>query len=159
MIRFREEYRQYFSEIAANANLKFLLLKNYEDVVLFRKDHPLAAKRVLTLSDLLDYPQITHSDRYFLPNQKLGQERSRIYTVDRQGQLTLLRNLPGSYMWSPPVSKDLLEEWGIVQRYCERNTNRYSEALIYNPSYIMSETEKNLLDMLKKEYPMFGSGQ
>ena len=63
-------------------------------------------------------------------------------------------------MWSPSrVSKELLEEWGIVQRYCERNTNRYSEALIYNPSYIMSETEKNLLDMLKKEYPMFGSGQ
>ena len=39
--------------------------------------------------------------------------------------------------------------------YCDRNTNRYSEALIYNPSYIMSETEKNLLEMLKKDYPLF----
>ncbi len=29
VIRFREEYRQYFSEIAANANLKFQLLKNW----------------------------------------------------------------------------------------------------------------------------------
>jgi len=41
----------------------------------------------------------------------------------------------------------------VVQRNCERNTNRYSEALIYNPSYIMSEVEKHLLEMLKKEYP------
>ena len=98
------------AEIAANANLKFQLLKNYEEAVLFAKDHPLASKRVLNLSDLLDYPQITHSDRYFLPNQKLGPERSRIYTVDRQGQLTLLKNLPGSYMWSAPVPKELQME-------------------------------------------------
>lgn len=158
VIRFREEYRQYFSEIAANANLKFQLLKNYEDVVLLSKDHPLADRSVLNLSDLLNYPQITHSDRYFLPNQKLGQERSRIYTVDRQGQLTLLRNLPGSYMWSAPVPKEQLEAWGVVQRSCDRNTNRYSEALIYNPSYIMSETEKNLLEMLRKDYPTYVTG-
>jgi len=155
IIRFREEYRQYFSEIAANANLKFQVLKSYADVILLSKDHPLAAKREVSLADLLDYPQITHSDRYFLPNQKLGEERSRIYTVDRQGQLTLLRTLPGSYMWSAPMPQELLEEWGVVQRSCERNTNRYSEALIYNPSYIMSETEKNLLEMLQKEYPHF----
>jgi len=53
------------------------------------------------------------------------------------------------------MPQELLEEWGVVQRSCERNTNRYSEALIYNPSYIMSETEKNLLEMLQKEYPHF----
>ena len=155
VIRFREEYRQYFSEIAANANLKFQLLKDYEDVILLAKDHPLAQKSVIPLSDLLDYPQITHSDRYFLPNQKLGLEPSRIYTVDRQGQLALLRNLHGSYMWSAPVPEELLEEWGVVQCRCDKNTNRYSEALIYNPTYIMSETEKNLLEMLRKEYPLF----
>ena len=51
-----------------------------------------------------------------------------------------------------PVPKELLEEWGVVQRYCDRNTNRYSEALIYNPSYIMSETEKNLLDMCRDSW-------
>lgn len=155
VIRFREEYRQYFAEIAANANLKFQLLKDYEDVILLAKDHPLAQKPVISLSDLLDYPQITHSDRYFLPNQKLGLEPSRIYTVDRQGQLALLRNLHGSYMWSAPVPDELLEEWGVVQCRCDKNTNRYSEALIYNPTYIMSETEKNLLEMLRKEYPLF----
>ena len=155
VIRFREEYRQYFSEIAANANLKFQVLKNYEDVILLGKNHPLAQKKAINLSDLLDYPQITHSDRYFLPNQKLGEERSRIYTVDRQGQLTLLQNLQGSYMWSAPIPKELLEEWNVVQRSCERNTNRYSEALVYNPTYIMSETEKNLLEMLRKDYPQY----
>lgn len=67
----------------------------------------------------------------------------------------MLRNLHGSYMWSAPVPKELLEEWGVVQRYCDRNTNRYSEALVYNPTYIMSETEKNLLEMLRKDYPTF----
>ena len=42
-----------------------------------------------------------------------------------------------------------------MQRYCDRNTNRYSEALVYNPTYIMSETEKNLLEMIRKEYPTY----
>ena len=68
-------------------------------------------------------------------------------------QLTLLQNLPGSYMWSAPIPEELLEEWGVVQHYCDRNTNRYSEALVYNPTYIMSETEKNLLEMIRKDYP------
>ena len=53
------------------------------------------------------------------------------------------------------VPEELLEEWGVVQCRCDKNTNRYSEALIYNPTYIMSETEKNLLEMLRKEYPLF----
>jgi hypothetical protein len=159
VIRFREEYRQYFSELAVAANLKFHYLRSYEDVVLLDKNHPLAEKEILCRADFTDCPLIVHSDRYFLPNQKLGEERSRIYTVDRQGQLTLLRNLPGSYMWSAPVPQELLAEWGVVQRYCDRNTNRYSEALIYNPSYIMSETEKNLLEMLRKDYPGYVTGR
>ena len=58
-------------------------------------------------------------------------------------------------MWSAPIPKELLEEWNVVQRSCERNTNRYSEALVYNPTYIMSETEKNLLEMLRKDYPQY----
>ena len=53
------------------------------------------------------------------------------------------------------LPEELLKEWDVIQRSCDRNTNRYSEALIYNPSYIMSETEKNLLEMIRKEYPMF----
>lgn len=155
VIRFREEYTQYFSELAATANLKFHVLVNYEDVILLHKDHPLAQKAVLTHEDLLHLPQITHSDRYFLPNQKQGDERSRIYTVDRLGQLTLLQSLPDCYMWSAPVPADQLEHWGIVQRKCERNTNRYSEAVVYSTNYIMSAAEKYLLDCLIKEYPKY----
>ena len=155
VIRFREEYRQYFSELAAAANLKFLYLRSYEDVVLLDKNHPLSAKQMLCREDFADYPLIVHSDRYFLPEQKTEKGSSKIYTVDRHAQLTLLRSLPGSYIWSAPISDEMQQEWGVVQRRCEKNTNRYSEALIYNPSYIMSETEKNLLEVLRKEYPQY----
>lgn len=152
VIRFREEYRQYFSELAAAANLKFHYLRNYEDVVLLDKNHPLAGKEILCRADFADYPLIVHSDRYFLPEQKTEKGSSKIYTVDRHAQLTLLRNLPGSYIWSAPISKDMQEEWGVVQKHCEKNTNRYSEALVYNPSYMMSELEKNLMESLKTDY-------
>ena len=152
VIRFREEYRQYFSELAAAANLKFLYLRSYEDVVLLDKNHPLAVKNVLCRSDFADCPLIVHSDRYFLPEQKTEKGKSTVYTVDRHAQLTLLRELPGSYVWSAPITKKMQEEWGVVQRRCEKNTNRYSEALIYNPSYMMSELESNLLEMLKTDY-------
>ena len=155
VIRFREEYRQYFSELAAAANLKFLYLRSYEDVVLLDKNHPLAAKQMLCREDFADYPLIVHSDRYFLPEQKTEKGSSKIYTVDRHAQLTLLRSLPGSYIWSAPISDEMQQEWGVVQRRCEKNTNRYSEALVYNPTYIMSETEKNLLEMIRKDYPTY----
>lgn len=152
VIRFREEYRQYFSELAAAANLKFHYLRSYEDVVLLDKNHPLAAKEVLCRADFADCPLIVHSDRYFLPEQKTEKGKSTVYTVDRHAQLTLLRELPGSYLWSAPITKEMQEEWGVVQRHCEKNTNRYSEALVYNPSYMMSELESNLLGMLKNDY-------
>ena len=50
------------------------------------------------------------------------------------------------------ISKAMQEEWGVVQKRCEKNTNRYSEALVYNPSYMMSELEKNLMESLKTDY-------
>ena len=152
VIRFREEYRQYFSELAVAANLKFHYLKSYEDVVLLNKNHPLAHKDMLCRADFADCPLIVHSDRYFLPEQKTEKGSSKIYTVDRHAQLTLLRTLPGSYIWSAPISKAMQEEWGVVQKRCEKNTNRYSEALVYNPSYMMSELEKNLMETLKTDY-------
>ena len=94
----------------------------------------------------------TSAQRHFLPEQKTEKGKSTVYTVDRHAQLTLLRELPGSYVWSAPITKKMQEEWGVVQRRCEKTTNRYSEALIYNPSYMMSELESNLLEMLKTDY-------
>ena len=152
VIRFRDEYRQYFSELAAAANLKFQVLQTYEDLLIVSKDHPLADKTVVTRSELTQYPQIAHSDRYFLPEQKEDKISSLVYTVDRHGQLTLLRELPGSYMWSAPIPKRLRDAWGIVQLRCEKSINRYSEAVVYNPSYMMSNLEKEFLELLKQEY-------
>lgn len=152
VIRFREEYNQYFAELAATANLKFHPLRSYEDVVLLDKDHPLASKDILCRADFADCPLIVHSDRYFLPEQKTEKGKSTVYTVDRHAQLTLLRELPGSYVWSAPITKKMQQDWGVVQRRCEKNTNRYSEALIYNPSYMMSELENSFLEMLKHDY-------
>ena len=152
VIRFREEYRQYFNELATASNLRFIILKSYKDVVLVHKDHPLSGRTILTQAELSNYLQISHSDQFFLPDTNGGKAVNSIYTIDRHAQLTLLRDLPGSYMWTAPVSEKLLLQWDMVQLPCEGNTNRYSEALLYNPSYLMSDLEKKFLEILKKEY-------
>ncbi len=154
VIRFREDYRQYFNEQATLANLKFQELCQYEDVVLIDETHPLADRTIISREELTDYLQITHSDRYLLPNPKEKVSDSRIHTVDRLAQLSLLKKFPGSYTWSAPVPDKYLKKWGLVQLSCKNNLNKYSEAVVHNSIHLLSDMEKHFLKVLKKQYTL-----
>ena len=148
IIRFREGYENYFQEVAAAAKLTFRLLSGYEDKILMHKNHPLAACDKIKADMLTEYVQIAHGDNFFLPQKSDDMVRSRIYTVDRQAQLTLLSTVPGSFMWSVPQEKKMLQTYGLVQKSCSSYTKRYTEALVYNHQHAMNQIESSFLNRI-----------
>lgn len=152
IIRFREGYEAYFQEHAATAMLTFRLLANYEDMVLMQKDHPLASCEKIELDALNQYVLIAHNDNYFMPKTVDEKAKSTIHTVDRQAQLTLLTQIPGSYMWSAPLDEVTLEELGLVQKRCTDYAKQYSEALVYHQNRTMNKLESEFIDVILKHY-------
>ncbi len=148
IIRFREGYEEYFQELAKDAKLTYRTLSSYEDVILMHSSHPLANRQKIKADDLLSYIQITHSDNNFRPSKIDDAGSSQIYTVDRHAQLTLLKTMPGSYMWSVPQDKKMLAASGLVQKRCSGYSRRYCEAIVYNPMHTMNRIESELLNRI-----------
>jgi len=145
IIRFREGYEDYFQEIAAASKLTFRLLSCYEDLVLMHKNHPLANQDKIKLEELSQCIKIAHGDNDSMPQKTDEKYRSQIYTVDRQAQLSLLSQIPGSYMWSLPQTKQWLSAENLVQKRCSGYSKRYCEALVYNHQHAMNKLESELL--------------
>ncbi len=148
IIRFREGYENYFQEVATAAKLTFRLLSSYEDRILMHKNHPLASCDKIKADMLAEYVQIAHGDNFFLPQKSDNVVRSRIYTVDRLAQLSLLSTVQGSFMWSVPQNKKTLQSYGLVQKSCSGYTRRYTEALVYNHQHAMNQIESAFLNKI-----------
>ena len=154
IIRFREGYEEYFQEVAGAANLTFRTLSYYDDMILMHKNHPWAEKEKVKAEELNKLTEIIHGDNYILPQSDEEKVRSQVYTVDRQAQLTLLKTIPGSYMWSVPQSAEQLKANHLVQKPCSGYTKRYCEALVYNHQHTMNSLESTLLAKIMEQYPL-----
>ncbi len=154
IIRFREGYENYFQDAATAAKLTFRLLSGYEDKILMHKNHPLATCDKIKPDMLTEYVQIAHGDNFFLPQNSDDVVRSRIYTVDRQAQLTLLTTVRGSFMWAVPQDKKTMHMYNLVQKSCSGYTKRYSEALVYNHQHAMNQIESAFLNRVLSQHSL-----
>ena len=152
IIRFREGYSDYFQELASNAKLSFQHLRDYDDVILMHKDHPLAQCETIKPEMLKPYLVIAHGDNYFMPQAPEEKSDSQIYTVDRLAQLRLLQTMPNSYMWSVPQNEKELEQLGVVQKMCCGCERSYQEALVYNHQHAMNSLETSFIERILAYY-------
>ena len=142
LIRFRSEYRDYFTEQSAATGLELQFLKRFRYQLLMHRSHPLARKPSLTRADLTGFPEIVHSDLSRTNGKSEEQAVRKIYTVDRMAQLTLLETVPGSYLWTAPLPVSMLARWNLIQKFCAENQTVYYDALLTNLSYKMTEIEE-----------------
>ena len=152
VIRFREGYADYFQELATNAKLTFIPLREYEDAIIMHKDHPLADCDDIKQEMLKPYLMIAHDDNYYLTQSADDKVNSQIYTVDRLAQLKLLATMSGSYMWSVPWDTSELERQDLVQKFCPNCGIGYREALVYNHQHAMSALETSVLNSIQVFY-------
>lgn len=152
VIRFRAEYGDYFAEQSKARGLSIQILSRYRYQVMMHASHPLAGRESLQRADLSVYPEIVHGDTFRTAARAEELQKRRIYSVDRMAQITLLEKLPGAYTWLPPMPRETLERYHLVQRRCVDNATAYHDALLWHPHYTMTEIESGFVQMVQRLY-------
>ena len=157
VIRYQVIYEQYFQNAIEERDLRSELLLEFDHVIIFSKNHPLAKRAVIDADELSDYIEIVHGDISVpsLPTveaRKIAKDQEHKKTIavyERGSQFELLSRVPLTYMWVSPVPQELLTLYGLVQKPCKTSRNRCKDLLISRKSYHFSEEDKQFIKILK----------
>ena len=153
ILRYYINHDRYFKDIIEKKELKCELINQFKYVLIFNKNSALAENKEIHYSDLKDFIEIAHGDPYVpslstneLVKTELSEEVSRrIFVFERASQFELLANNEETFMWVSPVSKRLLDRYGLVQKECIDNTKEYKDLLIYRSNYKLSKLDQEFI--------------
>lgn len=156
ILRYYINHDRYFKDIIEKKELKCELINQFKYVLIFNKNSALAENKEIHYSDLKDFIEIAHGDPYVpslstneLVKTELSEEVSRrIFVFERASQFELLANNEETFMWVSPVSKRLLDRYGLVQKECADNTKEYKDLLIYRSNYKLSKLDQEFITKL-----------
>lgn len=156
ILRYYINHDRYFKDIIEKKELKCELINQFKYVLIFNKNSALAENEEIHYSDLKDFIEIAHGDPYVpslstneLVKTELSEEVSRrIFVFERASQFELLANNEETFMWVSPVSKRLLDRYGLVQKECIDNTKEYKDLLIYRSNYKLSKLDQEFITKL-----------
>lgn len=156
ILRYYINHDRYFKDIIEKKELKCELINQFKYVLIFNKNSALAESKEIHYSDLKDFIEIAHGDPYVpslstneLVKTELSEEVSRrIFVFERASQFELLANNEETFMWVSPVSKRLLDRYGLVQKECIDNTKEYKDLLIYRSNYKLSKLDQEFITKL-----------
>ncbi len=156
ILRYYINHDRYFKDIIEKKELKCELINQFKYVLIFNKNSALAENKEIHYSDLKDFIEIAHGDPYVpslstneLVKTELSEEVSRrIFVFERASQFELLANNEETFMWVSPVSKRLLDRYGLVQKECMDNTKEYKDLLIYRSNYKLSKLDQEFITKL-----------
>lgn len=147
IIRYPVSDEAYFNSMLKNNHLQSEIIWEFEYVLVMSKEHPLANKEEITVSDLQDYIQITHGDVKFHQDRNTGakdenEHNKTIYVYERGSQFDLLTNVPTTYMWVSPIPKHILEKNNLIQKRCKVDKNIYRDVLIFRKDYHLEDVDR-----------------
>ncbi|MDD3172699.1 MAG: LysR family transcriptional regulator [Herbinix sp.] len=156
IIRYAVEHEKYFHKLIEGLDLCGDTLLEFEYVIVMSSYVPLAAKKVLELSDLNNLIEIIHGDSS-IPSLATGEirksvhsstNRKNIYIYERGSQFDLLTNVPSTYMWVSPIPPEMLTRYRLVQKNVSICDNCYRDVIIYPKTYQMTDTDRKFLGHL-----------
>ena len=160
IIRFNAAHEKYFTDFLAEKNLECQLLWEYQALAVMSAEHPAAEKEDLTYAELsAHYAELAQGDdavpyvsgaveKLFAANRPEGTKVRRVYMFDRGSALDFLLTVPQSFMLDSPVPESLCGKYGLVQRRCDFDDNRFRDMLIYSAGRKLSDSELALVNKL-----------
>lgn len=163
IIRYQIGFDKYFQNMFDEKHLISETITEFSYQLTMSKNHPLANKDNITLKDLSDYIEINHADPY-VPSLPLIDVKKaelsefvdkRIFVFERASQFTLLSTVPNTFMWVSPLSKDILDMYGLVAKEVKENKKIYKDVLVYRKNYKLSELDKLFITAVCEEKRKF----
>lgn len=156
IIRYAENHDIYFKSMLEEKGLAYETVAEFSYLLIMSREHPLADKENVSFEDLSPYIEIAHADPYVptLPLSKVFKEElpdnihRRIFVFERASQFDLLSENTDTFMWMSPVSKSVLDRYGLIQKKCKDNKKIYRDLLIYHDGYKLTKLDKEFISAL-----------
>lgn len=158
IVRYQSIHEEYFLNSVQDRGLQQELIRQFTTQLLMSKDHPLASYENISFHMLSGYPEIVQGD-IKVPSVPLSQiqkgagfdaHAKRIYVYDRGSQYDILQRVPGSYMWTSPISKDYLEQRGLVMKKCLLSSLMHKDIIIYPKGEPLAQPGRRFVELLQQ---------
>jgi len=157
IIRYEKDFEPYFQVILREEGLVEKKVCQFTFYIAFSANDKLAHQEEITIEDLKDHIELTHGDSYIpyvntkvLSNNELEFDKKiRIY--DSMGQLSMLKNIPNTFMLVYPLDEDTLNKYCLVQRKVDGLSKTCFDSIIYKKNYHFSYLDKFFVEELEKE--------
>lgn len=155
IIRFRTADEQYFLDFMKEKGIQHELVWSFENLLLVSQNNSLAKKAQIHEEDLIDQVEVSHGDKSvpYMTEEinnpiQTGEKNKRIYVYERSTQFEILTRIPSTYMWVSPVPENVLQNYQLIQRKCEFQTQQMKDVLIYSTRYKLTALDKLFVDSL-----------
>ncbi len=158
IIRYDASEHIYYKKMLKDKDLDFRLLSEFKYHILISEKSSLArddAISIKQLDQLIEVSCFDSADSDFLTEKGDNEEKAifsngkRIKLHDMNNLLNLLSRVECTYAWSPPVHKDILSRYLLVQKECKECKKTYQNVLIYRSCYKFNEAENALIKELE----------
>lgn len=156
VIRYEESYDKYYKSLLEEKGLNYEMIAEFRYVIVMNKNCPLASLDVVSDADLAGYTEIAHADPYvpLVPAGEKGsadsKDGNRICVFERASQLAVLSANKRTYMRVSPISKNMLDSYGLVQRSSADSDCVYKDVLIYKKGYNLTKLDSLFIEELIK---------
>lgn len=156
IIRYSREYDKYFKAMLEDKGLGYEMIGEFSYHLVMNKEHTLANCESVLLSQLKPYIEVSYSDRFLPPGEaaKMFRERKdeeaerKIFVYDRATLLDIVSGNCEAFTWLSPVTKDILDKYGLVHVNCPERKRIYKDVLIYRKEYTLSKLDKEFITKL-----------
>lgn len=156
IIRYQTTFDNYFQSLFNDKKLVAGTITEFTPVLMMSKEHPLARKEEILISDLADYIEITYPDTYIptLPISEIMNEElsgftdKHIQVFERGSQFELLGQVTNTFMWGSQITREMADRYTIVQKRCTENRKMYRDVLIYQKGYTFSELDNQFITLI-----------
>lgn len=162
VVRYDSDNAADFIKLVESKNLVCEKIGEFDYVLTVSSFSPLATAEKVELSDLAEYIELV-SDDPFSPsmlavNKKAASKQCsahRIFASDKGGRLVILSANPHTFTWSTPLGEQTARRFGLVQRACSDCVRSYTDVLVYEKNYALTDTDKQFIAQLKRATQKF----
>ncbi len=158
VIRYAEIHDKYFKKMMGDKGFVHEVITEFTHDIAMSKNHPLAEKEEIDISDLDEFIEIAYADPYVpsLPFSVVKKEElpdnidKRILVFERSSCIDLFNTVHGAFMQVYPDVNEIPEGHGLVQRPCKSNKKVYKDVLIYRNDYQLTSLDIQFISEMKK---------
>lgn len=158
IIRYQKMFDSYFKTFLHEKDILWEPIADYSCRLLLSADDPLATRESISLAELAEYTEVGYPDHYVpsLPLTDAMQAEAseyvnrHIYVYERSSQLTILSQVPNTFLWVSSIPPDLLHRYHLVQIPCSSHERIYRDLLIYRKGYHLTPLDRRFVELVQQ---------